>query len=394
MPSIVVKNSSKYLLLPSGPDHPGSKGASASYYDPSEDSFDYLPPLGPFSATKGESPGDLDSFIDSRKDGEDWFALYNPRSPRSLNISLVFQVNYERQMSCVRFSKDGLWLATGGAHGTQIFSMRTRTISCTLTDRGKYINSVCFSPDGKYLATVASDGLNQVNASHVHHELLTVGLVFWGTDIPSILPSQIWDIARKCIHHTYKGGCGPVNFSHDGSFIVSSSPGGTIQIWNMNTRKSKVLLINDGVRISKVAISPDDRFVAVASNDKVVCIWDIATGTLVDRLIGHDAMVLSVAFMPDGKGLVSCSQDHTLKYWELSASLRGTHETGGQFSKCMRDFIGHRSTVTCVAISHDGQWITSCSTDCGVQFWDKHGHTHLTLQGHHSVGTRLSLPVF
>jgi len=128
-----VEKTSKHLPLPSEHDHPGSKGASASYYDSSGDSLDCLPPLGPFSTTKGESPGDLDSFIDSRKDGKDWFALYNPREPRSLNVSLVFQVNHKTGVLCVRFSKDSLWLATGDHGHAAIFDVRTGSAVHSLT---------------------------------------------------------------------------------------------------------------------------------------------------------------------------------------------------------------------------------------------------------------------
>jgi len=394
-----VEKSSTHLPSPSEHDHPGSKGASASCHDSSNDSPDCLPPLGPFSATKGESPGDLGPFIDSRKDGEDWFALYNPREPRSLNASLVFQVNHVSEVYYVRFSKDGLWLATGCGRDAKIFDVRTGTLRCTLIDDNTAnIWSVCFSPDGKYLATAVDDGLIQVNFSLSSiYGSLTGGLVCWNTDIPSILSSQIWDIARENVHYTFEGHYLSVNsldFSHDGSFIVSGSDDKTVRISNMNTRESKVFpAADDPGWVGCVAVSPDDRFVAAAFN-RVVHIWDVETRTLVDHLRGHTHLVYSVAFTPDGKGLVSCSGDKTLKYWEFSMALNNTYETGRQFSKCIQDFTGHRDQVISMTISHDGQWIVSGSDDCGVQFWDRHGRTHLMLLGHHHYGTRLRLQVF
>jgi len=217
------------------------------------------------------------------------------------------------------------------------------------------------------------------------------------TDIPSISPSQIWDVARKCIGYTFEGHQDCVNsldFSHDGSFIVSAgSDDKTVRIWNMNTRESKVFPIADDPELVLcVAVSPDDRFVAAGSEDGVVHIWDVVTRTLIDCLRGDGGSVYSVAFTPDGKGLMSCSFENIFEYWEFSTTLSGTHETGRQFSKCMQDFRGHGGPVYSMAISHDGRWIVSGSQDCGVQFWDRHGRTHLMLQGHHDSGTRFWPP--
>ena len=388
-----MEKSSKQLLLPLEHDHPGSKGACASYYDSSDDSSDCLPPLGPFSATNRQSPGDLDSFIDSRKDGEDWVAFYNPREPRSLNVSLVFQVDHNDDFPWVRFSKDGLWLATGCGDDAKIFDVRTGTLRCTLTPGTTSLWVACFSPDGKYLATAVGNGLIQVNSSLSIYGSLTGGLGCWDTDIPTTLPSQIWDIARENVRYTFESHQDDVNsldFSHDGSFIVSRSDDKTVRIWNMNTRESQVLPIADDsgdAGVTCVAVSPDDHLVAATFN-RDVHIWDVETGTLIDSLRGHDNRVYSVAFTPDGKGLVSCSGDKTLKYWEFSTA------TGRQFSKCMQVFTGHRDEVNSVAVSHDGQWIVSGSDDCGVQFWDRHGRTHLMLLGHYDSGTRLCLQVF
>jgi general transcriptional corepressor TUP1 len=90
--------------------------------------------------------------------------MYNPRLPgKSLDIALLHQFNHESVVCCVRFSKDGRYLATGCNRTAQIFDMRNGVQVCKLEDetvKGEgdlYIRSVCFSPDGKYLATGAED---------------------------------------------------------------------------------------------------------------------------------------------------------------------------------------------------------------------------------------------
>jgi glucose repression regulatory protein TUP1 len=250
-----------------------------------------------------------------------------------------------------------------------------------------YIRSVCFSPDGQYLATSAGKQI------------------------------QIWDIAKKSIRNIFDGHQEEIyslDFSLDGRFIVSGSEDKTARIWDLPEGTSKVLTINDpdslnsDAGVTSVAISPDGRYVAAGSLDTVVRIWDVANGMLVERLRGHMDYVYSVAFTPDGKGLVNGSLDKTLKYWDVSglgvsstavvvgpsgkpvekeggggggsSSVR-KEEKGG--SQCLMNFTGHKDYVLSVAVSHDGQWVVSGSKDRGVQFWDsRNAIVQCMLQGH------------
>jgi glucose repression regulatory protein TUP1 len=119
---------------------------------------------------------------DLKKEGSDWFAVWNPKVKRVLDVSLVHTLAHERcvrsynldhelklthgycsVVCCVRFSADGKYLATGCNRTAQIFDVKTGEKTCVLIDENTskagdlYIRSVCFSPDGKYLATGAED---------------------------------------------------------------------------------------------------------------------------------------------------------------------------------------------------------------------------------------------
>src|ERR1700722_1457691 len=93
---------------------------------------------------------------------------------------------------CVRFSADGKFLATGCNRTAQIYDTKTgaktwcvsrcglryfigpltRVFFSVLVDEAAarqgdlYIRSVCFSPDGKYLATGAEDKQIRVRSRH------------------------------------------------------------------------------------------------------------------------------------------------------------------------------------------------------------------------------------
>ncbi|KAF9237359.1 WD40-repeat-containing domain protein [Melanogaster broomeanus] len=336
---------SAHAPYPAGPGNPPPAG-------PNEQSSSASTSLAPISSTSngGQFPDDLDPHNvppELKKEGSDWFAVFNPKVKRVLDVSLVHTLMHESVVCCVRFSADGKFLATGCNRTAQIYDTKTGAKTCVLADEsaGKagdlYIRSVCFSPDGKYLATGAED--KQI---------------------------RIWDIAKRRIRNVFDGHQQEIyslDFSLDGRLIVSGSGDKTARIWDMMDNQSKVLTINDpdslnnDAGVTSVAISPNGQLVAAGSLDTVVRIWDVATATLIERLRGHRDSVYSVAFTPDGKGLVSGSLDKTLKYWDVSGL----------------DY------VLSVAVSHDGQWVVSGSKDRGVQFWDSHSAiVQCMLQGH------------
>ncbi|KAH8084300.1 WD40-repeat-containing domain protein [Cristinia sonorae] len=400
-----------------GPSQQTSNGKPMSRDGPGPEPTsprDGIPPTTPSERERERTPmGGIDTSDplnvppELKKEGSDWFAIFNgnesPTSPgkdgkeisgsgkRSLDVGLVHTLLHESVVCCVRFSADGKFLATGCNRTAQIYDTKTGAKTCVLVDEDAsktgdlYIRSVCFSPDGKLLATGAED--KQI---------------------------RIWDIAKRKIRRIFDGHQQEIyslDFSRDGRLIVSGSGDRTARIWDMEGGANKILTINEpenvDAGVTSVCISPDGRLVAAGSLDTIVRIWDVVTGQLVERLKGHRDSVYSVAFTPDGRGLVSGSLDKTLKYWDVrpilnKASGSGPEELGGpgrersgsvngknvtdggeKGSQCTMNFVGHKDYVLSVAVSHDGQWVVSGSKDRGVQFWDaKTAVVQCMLQGH------------
>ncbi|KAF2257501.1 transcriptional repressor rco-1 [Lojkania enalia] len=299
-----------------------------------------------------------------KKEGVDWFAVFNPRARRVLDVELVHNLPHQSVVCCVRFSLDGQYVATGCNRSAQIFDVESGTPVAhlqdgTLPEDGDlYIRSVCFSPNGAYLATGAEDKV-----------------------------IRVWDIQSRTIKHQFTGheqDIYSLDFARNGRIIASGSGDRTVRLWDLEANTQVLhLQIEDGV--TTVAISPDNRFVAAGSLDKSVRVWDANTGQLVVRLEGeqgHKDSVYSVAFAPSGDRLVSGSLDKTIKMWELTTPPRmipGSAPSG----KCVRTFEGHKDFVLSVALTPHGDWVLSGSKDRGVQFWDPHtGVAQLMLQGH------------
>lgn len=105
-----------------------------------------------------------------KRQGEDWHAVFNPRVHRRLDVDLVHSLPHQSVVCCVRFSHDGRFVATGCNRSAQIFDVNSGKQVCHLQDQGTnaegdlYIRSVCFSPDGRYLATGAEDKIIRVSS--------------------------------------------------------------------------------------------------------------------------------------------------------------------------------------------------------------------------------------
>ncbi|KAF8580933.1 chromatin associated protein [Ramaria rubella] len=344
-----------------------------------------MPPMPGFGAP-GSFPDEFDPALapsELKKEASDWFAVFSKHVPqRRLDVNLVHTLEHESVVCCVRFSADGKYLATGCNRSAQIYDTKTGAKTCVLVDDAAaklgdlYIRSLCFSPDGKLLATGAED--KQI---------------------------RIWDIAKKRIRTVFEGHQQEIyslDFSRDGRLIVSGSGDKTARIWDMETGKHKSLSITEpadvDAGVTSVAISPDGRLVAAGSLDTIVRLWDVQSGQLIERLMGHKDSVYSVAFTPDGKGLVSGSLDQTLKHWDLVPLLRNAQrgaplrqpydgvkkeQQSEKGCQCTVDFTGHKDYVLSVAVSHDSQWVVSGSKDRCVQFWDlRTAQAQLMLQGH------------
>jgi WD40 repeat protein len=229
----------------------------------------------------------------------------------------------------------------------------------------KPVQSVKFSPDGKYLLSTSLDNT-----------------------------ARLWDVktgqeARETPFEGHSWFVWDAAFSPDGNQIVTASHDGTAIVWPVNEpydpAKLRTFAGHSGA-VYAVAYSPDGKYVASGGYDKQVLLWEpgkvqpfkyeeMLDGQSVAadfKLLGkHAASVRSVVFSPDGKMVISAAHDNTIKLWHV--------ETG----RLLQTMRGHGSLVRACAISPDGKWVLSGGYDERAKLWSIEGYEEVrVLHGH------------
>jgi WD40 repeat protein len=119
-----------------------------------------------------------------------------------------------------------------------------------------------------------------------------------------------------------------IDFSPDGTQLVSGSADRTAIIWNLKTKEPRHTIQGHAGSVRDVKFAPNGKQIATAAEDGGVRLWNVETGERQKSLAGHAGMVWRLAYSPDGRWLASGGFDQTVRLWnpktgERQAVLRG-----------------------------------------------------------------------
>ncbi|CAA0841312.1 Transcription initiation factor TFIID subunit 5 [Striga hermonthica] len=75
------------------------------------------------------------------------------------------------------------------------------------------------------------------------------------------------------------------------------------------------------------------NYIATGSSDKTVRLWDVQSEECVRIFIGHRSSVLCLAMSPDGRYMASGDEDGKIMMWDLSSG------------RCVSPMVGHSSCI-------------------------------------------------
>src|SRR6202008_3007600 len=121
---------------------------------------------------------------------------------------------------------------------------------------------------------------------------------------------------------------------------------------------------------ARLAFSRRGNLLAVpGGTDNLVHIWDVDRRAEVAVLKGHQSPILESCFSPDDSWVATTGFDRTVRIWKVPSALTSDGKPGGEWTQ-LQVLEGHGDTIHSVAVSRDGKWLASSSSDGSVRIWD------------------------
>jgi WD40 repeat protein len=224
-------------------------------------------------------------------------------------------------------SHSGLRMAVpAGVETVRVVNLSLGKELCRIK-HNRIVTGVCFSGDGKRLATACDDWF-----------------------------ARLWDPANGTeVKRLDLGGAGTaIAYSFDQTLLCVGMDNGEARLFEVSTG-ALVRAFRHGSPVLSVAVSPTGKTVATAGRDCAVRIWDAGSGAVAREFV-HPDIVTAAVFASTGEHLATACENK-VRIWTEFAPMEEIR-------------LVHGDRVTCLAFSADGRRVASGSADGFSSVWD------------------------
>lgn len=284
---------------------------------------------------------------------------------------------------------------------------------------------VCYSSDGRLLATLGDDGdvclwdasVGQlIRRMKMERQSFGSGLEF-SEDCQLLAVASfenviVWEVESGEQKYYFEGHNGyiisHIAFHPSGMELASGGQDGRICVWDIKTGTQCLCLENrdqeyleyHGSNEVSFCYSPDGTYLAAGFGNGSMQVWEAQTGREVFNIKAHQCEILDIKYSPDCKYLGTASRDMTAAIWdtetgsriaELKEQTRDIFELNfspdsskvatvsmdnsaciydAKTGKCLHRLTGHHDFVKHVRFHPGGEYLATASCDGNVIIWE------------------------
>lgn len=249
-----------------------------------------------------------------------------------------------QQQQLVAVNAASQQLIVGGSNQAPPRTSSLQAATMQLTGHAAAVYAVRFAPSGRLMASAGGDKLAFLWELAAEGGACTNSKLFTGHDGP-ILDLQwtpqgdqivtastdktcaLWDVESGARIKRMRGHAGIVNAvgvnRRGQTAFVTAGDDNQVLVWDPRS-KHATHTFKESYQVLTACFSDDGAqvFSAGISND-VKC-YDVRTGRLVFDLLGHRDSVTGMALSPDGSFLLTNGMDNTIRQWDVRPFVAGT----------------------------------------------------------------------
>lgn len=269
--------------------------------------------------------------------------LWNPETGK-FEKTLLNLGKTEKPIKPIAFSPDGRFLAVGADDGIlRIVEVETGKVTYTSPTRNGRIEKIAYSPNGKMIAVGDSNSQVAIYAPAQQTPLI---MNVQGSDYGEIRDVEFTTDGGS----VFASGQDPKVHLIAGLKPDGTSGGASTTRLREYTGHTKA--------VNALAVTPDGSLLITGSEDKTVRVWEVISTKQIRAFQGHQSGIIAVAVRGDGKQIASGSDDGAIRLWDLN--IIDEH----------RSLSEATDSLWAVAYSPDGKWLAAAGSDKTIRVYN------------------------